>query len=710
MHGRLKSFSVETSQGIWYIHVSSVTGAGRPPADAARQPQPSARPQPQVPCDANMVKIKNMPPTRSVHQSHAGPSTGRDLHESDDDDDDDAFMEPPPWRHVLKKQCTNANVAANATAKTTKTLVKYAHAPTVRCAPLTFNKFVDNLTLNQRIKIIEMGFGGLLGISAERIGSRELLKFLFDRLDPNSMVIELGKNRGIHVTPFAMKQVLGIPDSDEDLPLQTNNHASKALSKLKIMLGLEECQDLHASHLQKILKDDLELCSNLIDDETAIRFFFIIASNKLLFPSTDNNIRCKDIYLTRDLSRLSDMNGCKAVVDDLRHAAHAYHIDKTKKGTPSLPGCAILLIIEHMNTPRAKHFDQNVIQKITSADRTKDQQGKATFGLLPLKSSNNTCYYTTHHPFSNVPANNEPLAASYFPSIIAELGGFVDQIDSRTRQSQARAALAKFDAKSKKASSYMNTGQLMLQNAHQKAIRNLRAILQDKAHGNIGQDHHHQPNTSDTAQADDVSMHGSRNGHNMGSEHVFDKEVPSETRENDLHSSGHPNQDRPLQFAQNGAREPDLPNHATLHQTHDETFPQTDNVHCDKDMEGEPSLVSSQVHVHTGLTSDHVLPPDVADGNTTAALPITTQAGDVYMHDTHTGHNMGFELEFDMPIQLETRANELHSGDHTNQDINHATPMQLEQHMALESGIPIPIAQHNSHDDSFPRSDVIHLT
>ena len=62
-----------------------------------------------------MVKTKNMPPTRSVHQSHAGPSTGRDLHESDDDDD--AFMEPPPWRRVLKKQCTNANVAANATAK-----------------------------------------------------------------------------------------------------------------------------------------------------------------------------------------------------------------------------------------------------------------------------------------------------------------------------------------------------------------------------------------------------------------------------------------------------------------------------------------------------------------------------------------------------------------------------------------------------------------
>jgi len=69
MQGRLKSFSVETTQGIWSIDVSSITGAGKPPADATQQPQPSARPQPQVPRDANMVKTKTMPPTRSVHQS-----------------------------------------------------------------------------------------------------------------------------------------------------------------------------------------------------------------------------------------------------------------------------------------------------------------------------------------------------------------------------------------------------------------------------------------------------------------------------------------------------------------------------------------------------------------------------------------------------------------------------------------------------------------
>ncbi|OEL15067.1 hypothetical protein BAE44_0023914 [Dichanthelium oligosanthes] len=40
--------------------------------------------------------------------------------------------------------------------------------------------------------------------------------------------------------------------------------------------------------------------------------------------------------------------------------------------------------VTHTETPRTKYFHQNVIQQIISADRTKDHQGKATFGLLPV--------------------------------------------------------------------------------------------------------------------------------------------------------------------------------------------------------------------------------------------------------------------------------------------------------------------------------------
>ncbi|CAN6374823.1 unnamed protein product [Urochloa humidicola] len=387
IQGRLQSFGVRTTQGEWTFDVSAITGAAaaKPVSGADAQLQPSAPPGF---CDPNLEKNNSKQPPRSVQQPHAESSHARDLPQYDDNDDDDAFMEAPLRLPVAKKQCINTNVAVNATDKPAKNGAKYAHARTVRCAPSTLNEFVDQLTFQQRIRIQEMGFGGLLCVSAERLESRELLKFLFDRLDPQTMVISVTKEKRIHVTPFAVKQVLDLPDDGEDIDLHTPAQQSKALSDFKTLVGLAESEDLHASYLKKILEDDHKFGSAVIDDDMAIRFFFIIACNKFLFPTTDNNIRCKDIYLTRDLSCLPGLNWCKAVVDDLRDAAVAWRVEKGKK---SHSGCAIFLIIlyldnlhckhqiVHTDTPRAKYFDQNVIKNIICADKTKDQDGKTTF-------------------------------------------------------------------------------------------------------------------------------------------------------------------------------------------------------------------------------------------------------------------------------------------------------------------------------------------
>ncbi|OEL16488.1 hypothetical protein BAE44_0022495 [Dichanthelium oligosanthes] len=331
--------------------------------------------------------------------------------------------------------------------------------------------------------------------------------------------------------------------------LHANNQAtSKALSNFKALVGLPDSEDLHASHLQKILEEDAKLQSAMIDDELAIRFFFIIASNKLLFPSTDNNIRSKDIYLTRDLYSLPGMDWCKAVVDDLRDAVVTWQEDKTKK-RKSLPGCAILLIIlyldnlqykyqiTHTETPRARYFHQNVIQQIISADKTKDHQGKVTFGLLQLRNITNTCYQTTQHHSPNVLPTFEPLPTPHFPSMQVELGGLVAQIDSRKRKMQAMQALATFDTKSKKASSYINSAHVMLRDAHRDVIHTLRRILQDDVHDMINKDHGDAPDAFDGA--DNVDAHDSHNGHNIGSEHAPNVPPPSETRGNHLHSGNY---------------------------------------------------------------------------------------------------------------------------------------------------------------------------
>ncbi|KAG2650539.1 hypothetical protein PVAP13_1NG457219, partial [Panicum virgatum] len=488
--GRLNAFSVQTTQGEWNFDVSTITGAAVQPSagvDARTQPS-SAAPQPPDAHNANVVKISYEPPAKIVQQSLAESSSARDLPQCDDDDD---FMEPLPRRPVTKKQCVNASVADNATGKPAKNPVKYAHAPTVRCAPSAFNSFVDHLTFNQRMRIKEMGFGGLLHVSADRLESRELLKFLLDRLDPSTMVINISKDKGIHVTPYAVMQVLGLPDSGEHLHFHSHNQAYREFSAFKAWVGLEKSQDMHASHLQNILEDDSNMGSAMIDDDMEIRFFFIIACNKLLFPSTDNNIRCKDVYLTRDLTCLPGLNWWKILYLDNLQCKHQ---------------------IAHTETPRAKYFDQNVIKRIITADRMKDRQGKATFGLLPVRSF-------------KVPVNIDLLAATHFSSMQAEVHSLVAQNGTSLRKTQVMLVLANFEAKSKKASSYMNIGLQILRDAHQAAVHTLRTILHDEVNGNINQQHHDQTHACDEAQADDVDMHDNNSLENRGSEHEFDMPI-----------------------------------------------------------------------------------------------------------------------------------------------------------------------------------------
>ncbi|RCV32596.1 hypothetical protein SETIT_7G015700v2 [Setaria italica] len=319
------------------------------------------------------------------------------------------------------------------------------------------------------------------------------------------MVLNVTKDKGIHVTPLVLKQVFDLLEGGEDIDLHTHIQASKALSTFRTLLGLEESHDLHASHLQKTLKDDLDLGSSTITDDMAIRFLFIIACNKLLFPSTDKNIRCKDVYLTRDLSCLPALNSCKAV----------------------------------------------------------------------LRNNIDTCYHTTQNLSSNTPPSIEPLATTSFPSMQAELRGLVDQISGEPRKTQAMLALASFDAKAKKASSYVTIGQQMLSDAHQAATRTLQAILNDEMDGNDSEDHDNQPHAS---QANDVDMYDGQNAQNVGPEYVLDLPL-SEA----LHDSFAYHNRQPWYL---------LHTYLILH-----------------------------IQVYTDVTIDHIVPPAPAKGDSIAASP-----------------------------------------------------------------------------------------
>jgi hypothetical protein len=75
----------------------------------------------------------------------------------------------------------------------------------------------------------------------------------------------------------------------------------------------------------------LQLMSKLfINNDLAVRIFFVVAFNKLLFPAVDTNVRGKDAFMTMDVSDFPIFNWCKVVVDEIHYAAITWWSEKKR--------------------------------------------------------------------------------------------------------------------------------------------------------------------------------------------------------------------------------------------------------------------------------------------------------------------------------------------------------------------------------------------
>jgi hypothetical protein len=165
----------------------------------------------------------------------------------------------------------------------------------------------------------------------------DVLVYLMDKLNPESMILEVGDEGGLQITNLCVHKVLGIPRGKKDPPSSTEEENERALALFRRSVHVEPKMDVKC-------KDLLHLLSRLfIKNDLDARVFFVIAFNKLLFPAVDNNVRGKDPFLTMDVSDFTNVNWCKAVVDELRYSAIMWWSEKTK----SISGCALFLIVSY---------------------------------------------------------------------------------------------------------------------------------------------------------------------------------------------------------------------------------------------------------------------------------------------------------------------------------------------------------------------------
>ncbi|TVU11071.1 hypothetical protein EJB05_44634 [Eragrostis curvula] len=442
MQGRLKSLILKSSQEAIQLDLPDIPGLSVPGPNAQPQAPPRLVPISAVPTahTSSCANCASAPARRNLKRN---ASASEPIVESDDDD----FM-PPTKQHAHAR----ARVSSSVTGADLRRAMGHpacSKAPSVRCAPSVFNKFIEHLSMPQRKKISDLGFGGLLQLPAEGLECSDLLAFLMDKLNPESMILEVGHEGGLPVNELAVQKVFKLPNGDMDLPSSTEEENTRALVEFRKLVHVERDKDVKCNHLFDLMRK-LQL-----DNALAIRIFFVVAFNKLLFPAVDNNIRGQDAFMTKNWSQFGNMNWCKALVNELRHAAITWRSERKK----SIPGCAIFLIvfyldnllcrysIDHLCTPRAKFFHKSVMENIIREDR-RTEMGRRHLGTY--RNVANTCYHQTASPQNGIPAAADSISSPAFTGT-AELRSLISEIPHSPSRNKASNGLKLFDANSSQA-------------------------------------------------------------------------------------------------------------------------------------------------------------------------------------------------------------------------------------------------------------------
>uniref|UniRef100_A0A0E0AXA5 Ubiquitin-like protease family profile domain-containing protein n=1 Tax=Oryza glumipatula TaxID=40148 RepID=A0A0E0AXA5_9ORYZ len=219
----------------------------------------------------------------------------------------------------------------------------------------------------------------------------DLIRWLMDRTDPKTMTIQISENKKIAITPWKISIVLGTPFGGEPLQYPDKKCMAAAFAQLANELGVPPSSNISVP----MLKSKLE---HRKDDPTAVRFFIMILTNKLLLPSTSFYITKKDAWLGMDLSRVARIDWSKAVFDLLRDSLVLWHKTDSHQSSQtyicsSVASLVLLYIdnldviklgltIDRLHTPRIQLYTKDLVEAISQGDRVKDEEDKIVFGQL----------------------------------------------------------------------------------------------------------------------------------------------------------------------------------------------------------------------------------------------------------------------------------------------------------------------------------------
>ncbi|XP_044360860.1 uncharacterized protein [Triticum aestivum] len=371
-------------------------------------------------------------------------------HQYENDDDD---FDPPPPRTALTRR-TDPPVKRPKVAKAISSTAGHngnqpsKPAPTIRCSPGFVLSAIDLLTEDQYANVKATPFGEILNLKADALESRNLPVFLMNKTDKDTLIINVGTQGGLKITPHAVHCVMGTPLGGRD-PSVCSVTQKNELLRLKNELSVPVDQNI----TYKTLCDYIKLKR---PDDLSTRCFILIIFNWLLFPSTRTYISGREAAWTADIANIGAIDWSKAVVDYMRDSVATWHSKKNNNGVLSISGCVLFLIIYYLDnllsvnmldasqTPRIAFYNTGKMQAILSEDKSKNKPDSESYGNLPLRSQEGTCCLDVNANATSA-SHAQPHAHSVlFISMLEQLRDCVDQLP-QSKQAVAFAAIRRCD-------------------------------------------------------------------------------------------------------------------------------------------------------------------------------------------------------------------------------------------------------------------------
>lgn len=247
-------------------------------------------------------------------------------------------------------------------------------------------------------QLVTGGLGHLKDFRIKENINRRLICFLMYRIDPETMILDLGDgSKKLQITADAMHKLFGLPRGNKSPPRPSENGYDKALMVLKAELGIPRNQHINTKDLRSLLKRYVDDPSN---DAMAMKVFGLILYNKFICPGYSTRInREAPMVEDFDATKLKEYDLCQLLVDELKRAVIAWQ--NTDSDWKSIPGCCIAPLLMYLDCiddrkhnpvdkrcPRALYMDPVLLRKVADLDCIKkgnEFPDTWIYGKLPVR-------------------------------------------------------------------------------------------------------------------------------------------------------------------------------------------------------------------------------------------------------------------------------------------------------------------------------------